>query len=88
MNQVMTPFAGQGVNLAMQDAFELAHLVIQKQEDLVNAIREYEEGMFERAARSAFATKAGLDMAFNTNAPQGLVDFFSSLHLEEAEAIE
>jgi 2-polyprenyl-6-methoxyphenol hydroxylase-like FAD-dependent oxidoreductase len=41
----MSPFAGEGVNLAMIDAAELA-LAITASNDLVEQIQNYEQKMF------------------------------------------
>ncbi|KAF2434410.1 putative monooxygenase [Tothia fuscella] len=46
---LMTPFAGQGVNMAMLDALELAQQIIEQPEHLAEAVQAYEEAMFPRA---------------------------------------
>ncbi|KIW06842.1 uncharacterized protein PV09_02522 [Verruconis gallopava] len=51
---VMTPFAGEGVNLAMTDAMKLAGFIetaatAGTTEALITSIKAYEEDMFERA---------------------------------------
>jgi 2-polyprenyl-6-methoxyphenol hydroxylase-like FAD-dependent oxidoreductase len=51
---VMTPFAGEGVNLAMSDAMKLAHAISTAaksgtQEALSEGVQAYEEDMFKRA---------------------------------------
>jgi 2-polyprenyl-6-methoxyphenol hydroxylase-like FAD-dependent oxidoreductase len=48
----MSPFAGAGVNLAMLDATELA-LAITNSDDVTEAIHNYEQKMFSRAAKAA-----------------------------------
>ncbi|EXJ85832.1 hypothetical protein A1O1_06201 [Capronia coronata CBS 617.96] len=60
---LMTPFAGVGVNLAMLDAMDLAKAVIGCAGDasrLPDAIRQYEEVMWERAEQNARKTEKGL----------------------------
>lgn len=47
---VMTPFSGEGVNLAMTDAMDLANAIIAKPNDIAAAIRESEPKMWERAS--------------------------------------
>ncbi|KAF8605090.1 2-polyprenyl-6-methoxyphenol hydroxylase-like oxidoreductase [Ceratobasidium sp. AG-I] len=56
---VMTPFAGEGVNLAMWDSLELAKKIIAGVESggLNERVQEYEEDMFKRAADSTGRTE-------------------------------
>ncbi|KAK5146748.1 hypothetical protein LTR04_000980 [Oleoguttula sp. CCFEE 6159] len=57
---LMTPFAGVGVNLAMEDALELSRALMRWRSDgresLTEAIAEYERPMFERAQANAALT--------------------------------
>lgn len=46
---LMTPFAGEGVNLAMTDAMDLANAIISKPHDIAAAIAEFEPDMWQRA---------------------------------------
>lgn len=46
---LMTPFAGEGVNQAMQDATELALKIVEKPNELAIAVSEYEKDMFSRS---------------------------------------
>lgn len=46
---LMTPFAGEGVNQAMQDATELALAILKQPNDLGTAVTEYETEMFPRS---------------------------------------
>ena len=57
---VMSPFGGNGVNLAMIDATDLA-LALVNQPDWDRAVAEYEERMFERATEPAAGAKEGLE---------------------------
>jgi 2-polyprenyl-6-methoxyphenol hydroxylase-like FAD-dependent oxidoreductase len=75
----MTPFAGEGANLAMLDAYELAQFILQNPSDLDAAVKAFEEGLFERTKEAAQNTKDNLDKMFSTNAPMGMVEFFKSL---------
>jgi 2-polyprenyl-6-methoxyphenol hydroxylase-like FAD-dependent oxidoreductase len=63
---LMTPFAGEGVNLAMKDAMELARAIIgsMKEGDLDDRVKGFEEEMFERATRFQQETKDNLDGFF------------------------
>jgi 2-polyprenyl-6-methoxyphenol hydroxylase-like FAD-dependent oxidoreductase len=74
----MTPFAGEGVNLAMLDALELAQNVVPAlqppasepqqtagaQARLNDAIRKYEESMFERARETGQETFDNMNLIF------------------------
>jgi 2-polyprenyl-6-methoxyphenol hydroxylase-like FAD-dependent oxidoreductase len=66
---LMSPFAGQGVNLAMQDAAELA-IAISEGSGLEEAVRYYEQRMFVRSKRAAEASAEGLEMAMASGAPR------------------
>ncbi|KAG9100453.1 hypothetical protein FRC07_010412 [Ceratobasidium sp. 392] len=59
---VMTPFAGEGVNMAMWDALELAKAIVTGVEegDLNAKIRESEVALFERAEGSARRTESNM----------------------------
>jgi 2-polyprenyl-6-methoxyphenol hydroxylase-like FAD-dependent oxidoreductase len=55
---VMSPFGGDGVNNAMLDAAELAHLLIERRL-CNNAVAEYERMMFDRLVPSAKCAAEG-----------------------------
>ena len=74
---LMSPFAGEGANLAMFDGAELALAIIRNGDDLDAALAEYEPALFERGRESAEQSAFGLDMIFSPNAPDELVGFFS-----------
>ncbi|MBE9916501.1 FAD-dependent monooxygenase [Paenibacillus donghaensis] len=76
---VMSPFAGEGVNLAMQDAMELA-LAIVRNEDQAKAIEEYEEKMYEYASEKARESADNLDLCFSDDAAKKLSDLMNSYH--------
>ena len=75
---VMSPFAGEGANLAMLDGAELGQ-AIASHSSTEEGLAVYEERLFPRSAVSAQQSADGLDMCFGENAPQGLVDMFTSL---------
>ena len=60
----MSPFAGEGVNLAMLDALELA-LAIAQTTDLNAAVRHGETAMIERAAEAFGMTIASRKRCFS-----------------------
>lgn len=72
---LMSPFAGEGANLAMIDGADLARAILGSN-DLGEALVSYEKAMFRRGAKSAKASAAGLEMIFNEKAPRALVSFF------------
>jgi 2-polyprenyl-6-methoxyphenol hydroxylase-like FAD-dependent oxidoreductase len=63
---LMSPFAGAGANLAMQDGAALA-LEIREASDPSVAIAAYEEKMFERAEEEAQRSADGLAMCISPN---------------------
>jgi len=78
---LMSPFAGEGVNQAMQDANELAHAII----DVVNgantlseAVKQYEEKMFERVEEVGKESAANLNLFFEEDSPKGVADKLKS----------
>ena len=61
---LMSPFGGDGANLAMQDAADLA-LALAEAEDWRAAIPSYEDAMFARAEPSAAAARDAIDQVFS-----------------------
>jgi 2-polyprenyl-6-methoxyphenol hydroxylase-like FAD-dependent oxidoreductase len=72
---LMSPFAGEGANLAMIDGADLARAVI-TDSDLDNAVITYEKTMFPRGAKSARTSEHNLSMMFNADSPRALVALF------------
>ncbi|HEX4401783.1 MAG TPA: NAD(P)/FAD-dependent oxidoreductase [Galbitalea sp.] len=75
---LMSPFAGEGANLAMIDGADLAAAIIASP-DFDAAITGYEKKMFPRGAKSAKASASGLSMIFNDESPKKLVSFFNRM---------
>jgi 2-polyprenyl-6-methoxyphenol hydroxylase-like FAD-dependent oxidoreductase len=75
---LMSPFAGEGANLALIDGADLARVII-NHDDLDTALASYEKTMFPRGARSAAASQRGLDMIFTDGPPRKLVLFFRTM---------
>ncbi|KAJ3155917.1 hypothetical protein HDU89_005477 [Geranomyces variabilis] len=67
---VMSPFAGEGVNLAMTDARDLA-LAIAESASLDEAVKKYEAALFPRAENSATESAQNMELFI---APNGLED--------------
>lgn len=63
---VMTPYAGEGVNIAMSDSLELAKAIIAgvKEGNLHGKVRESELQMFPKAEKSARRTENNMRLVF------------------------
>jgi 2-polyprenyl-6-methoxyphenol hydroxylase-like FAD-dependent oxidoreductase len=61
---LMSPFGGNGCNLAMQDAAELA-LALGRKEDWRDAVQSYETAMFSRAEPAAAAAWEAIQDVFS-----------------------
>ncbi len=70
---VMSPFAGEGANLAMLDATELA-LALAEHDDVESALCTYEAAMFPRAEEAARASADNLEACFAAGAPDAMVE--------------
>ncbi|WP_086848814.1 FAD-dependent oxidoreductase [Amycolatopsis kentuckyensis] len=70
---VMSPFAGEGANLAMLDATELA-LALADHDDVENALSAYEAAMFPRAEEAARASADNLEACFAPGTPDAMVE--------------
>ncbi|MGD0144591.1 MAG: NAD(P)/FAD-dependent oxidoreductase [Rhizomicrobium sp.] len=76
---VMSPFAGEGANLAMLDAAELALAIVAHGDDIETALTRYEAAMFPRARIAAEASAFGVDICFAADAPRGMVEFLAGM---------
>ncbi len=75
---LMSPFAGEGANLAMIDGADLARAIIDEP-DLHAALTVYETTMFPRGAKSAADSQQGLEMMFVDGPPLGIAAFFGGV---------
>jgi 2-polyprenyl-6-methoxyphenol hydroxylase-like FAD-dependent oxidoreductase len=73
---LMSPFAGEGANLAMQDGAELAQAIAGHPGDMEAALGAYEAAMFPRARAAAEESGANLVALFKPGAGQRLADMF------------
>jgi 2-polyprenyl-6-methoxyphenol hydroxylase-like FAD-dependent oxidoreductase len=75
---VMSPFAGEGANLAMLDGAELALAVAAHPGDTEAALAAYEEALFPRSEEAAAESAANLDTMFGERGLEQMVAFFTS----------
>ncbi|MFE0459206.1 FAD-dependent oxidoreductase [Kitasatospora sp. NPDC058965] len=74
---LMSPFAGEGANLAMQDGAELALALLAHPGDPAAALVAHEEAMFERAAAAAAESAGSLETMFGPAPVPALLDLFA-----------
>ncbi|PKW11502.1 2-polyprenyl-6-methoxyphenol hydroxylase [Streptomyces sp. 1222.5] len=74
---LMSPFAGEGANLALADGADLGLALAAHPGDPEAALAAYEAGMFPRAEASAADSARSGELLFRADAPQGLLDMFA-----------
>ena len=77
---LMSPFAGEGANLAMLDGTELGQATAAHPGDTEAALAAYEQALFPRSEASAAESAASMELMFSDNALQGLLSQFTSHH--------
>lgn len=76
---LMSPFAGEGANLAMYDGSELARAITEHWDDIDAALEQYETDLFPRSEASAAESAESLEMIFAPDAPAGLLEMFTMI---------
>jgi 2-polyprenyl-6-methoxyphenol hydroxylase-like FAD-dependent oxidoreductase len=75
---LMSPFAGEGANLAMLDGAELGLALAGHPGDAEAALAAYERTLFARSEDSAAESAVNMAIIFADDAPQGLLDRFAA----------
>ena len=85
---VMSPFAGEGANLAIYDGALLALAIAEHPVDVDAALTRYEADLFPRSAESAKDSADSLEMLFAPGSPKGLVEMFNDFDQQIAAAAQ
>ncbi|MFF9090349.1 FAD-dependent oxidoreductase [Streptomyces sp. NPDC014991] len=75
---VMSPFAGEGANLAMLDGAELAEALAAHPGDTEAALTAYEQTLFPRSEASAVESAASLETMFGERGLEQMIEFFTA----------
>lgn len=68
----MSPFAGEGANLAMFDGSELGKAIADHPDGVETALADYEQGLFPRSMQFAADSDRNHKLMF-AGAPRGLI---------------
>ncbi|KDN50193.1 hypothetical protein RSAG8_01529, partial [Rhizoctonia solani AG-8 WAC10335] len=85
---LMTPYAGEGVNIAMWDSLELAKKIVEgiKLGDLNRAVREYEVDMFKRGSESKRRTERNRVGLFSKDYPMSMMAIMEEMRGDGLES--
>lgn len=75
---LMSPFAGEGVNMALYDAYLLAGS-FKTHDNLTEILKSYEQQMFETAKVHAKESQDNLEIFFSENGAEKMTQFFMDM---------
>jgi len=75
---LMSPFAGEGANLAMFGGAALAHAIVDSPDNIEAALGAYETALFLRSREVAQMSALNLELFFGDTSPGSVVNLFSS----------
>ncbi|CAN3126331.1 FAD-dependent oxidoreductase [Mycobacterium sp. smrl_JER01] len=76
---LMSPFAGEGANLALFDGAALAAEIVAHPADIEKAVTAYEDALFPRSAEVAQRSAHNLRQFFGPDTPRSTVNLFAHL---------
>jgi 2-polyprenyl-6-methoxyphenol hydroxylase-like FAD-dependent oxidoreductase len=80
---LMSPFAGEGANLAMFDGSELGQAITAYPGDTEAALAEYEQALFPRSAELAAESDRNHKLMFGDSSPDDLLKLLTGQELPE-----
>ncbi len=73
---LMSPFAGEGANLALYDGAELGKHIVKNLNNIEKALGDFEEEMFLRSAHWAYESDRNSNLFFSDESPQSVINLF------------
>jgi 2-polyprenyl-6-methoxyphenol hydroxylase-like FAD-dependent oxidoreductase len=78
---LMSPFAGEGANIAVYDGAKLGKAIADNPGDVETALMAYEMALFPRGALAAMELAQNLTLFFDDTAPEDMIALLSKDHL-------